>query len=197
MLLGGCRRGLTVWAQFCQQSQSSRKAGFGGLRPPRGSQANFPPAGTARPVVEGPLSNGPPHPGDFPLLQTIRSQRCLSASPLEPELPLPAHSLLSWLGLFCCVSVPRRPCIPGLPPTTGPCCGPGHRERPPESSAQRPTIPFPDGSLPWRGGAEAAGAEWGLLFCGSHREAVSHCPPRPPHPHPHGGDSLALMLGSE
>lgn len=40
MLLGGCWRGLTVWARFYQRRQSSRKAGFGGPCPRRENQAD-------------------------------------------------------------------------------------------------------------------------------------------------------------
>lgn len=94
---------------------------------PQREPGRLSPAGTARPVVVGLLSQGPLYPGDFPLLHIIRSQRCLPTSPLEPGLPLPAHSLLSWLGLFCCVFPPWRPSIPGLPP---PC----HRAPPPPAA---------------------------------------------------------------
>lgn len=114
----------------------------------------------------------------------IRGKLCLSALPLGPWLLLPVHSLLGWLGLSVVSLCPGGPvplaCPP--PPPTGSCCGPGHRERLPESSAQHPTVPFPEGSLPWQGGAEAAGAEWGLLFPGSHREGAEPLPPMPATP---------------
>lgn len=185
------------WAQFCQQSQSSRKAVFGGLCPPRGSQANFPLAGTARPVVVRLFSNGPLHPGDFPLLQTIRSKLCLSASLLGPGLPLPVHSLLGWLGLsvvsLCLGGPVPLACPPPLAPAVGQATGRGCRKALPSV----PPSPFLRAASPGREELGLLGLNRAFYSLALTGRVLSHCPPRPPHPHPHGGDSLALMLGSE
>lgn len=110
----------------------------------------------------GQFSNGLLHPGDFPLLQSIYGELGLSASRPEPGLPLPASEPPPLAGPFCCVSSsPGDPVPLAAPPPQiiHPCCGPWPRKSLAGSTAQRPTVPFPEGSLPWWGGAEAARAE--------------------------------------
>ena len=103
-------------------ARAQEKPALGTVSTPE-CQTRTPLAGTARLVVMGQLSNGPPHPGDFPLLQSIDSEPGLSALPAEPGLPWPAPQPPHLAGPFCSgSSSPRGPgsltaCSPLNPPS--------------------------------------------------------------------------------
>lgn len=145
MLVGGCCRELTVWAQFFPS-----KAGFGGQCPPEESQANAPLAGTARPVVVGPFPVGLSILGIF-LCFSVRSELCLSASPrgtgTAPASPQPPHPA----GPVCCVSLSPESagtlvCPPPHAHTVGCATGRGCRE----AGLSIPPSPFLRAASPGR-----------------------------------------------